>query len=255
MKKTLAILIAAMFILTGFAAIAENGTLTMATNVAFPPYEYYDDATGEATGIDVEIVKLVAAELGYDVQVEDMEFGAVIVGVQQGKYDIGAGAITITEERKNMVDFTTPYESAIQQVVVLADSELNSMDAIRAAEGIVIGVQQDTTGHYYVQDDLCADGTKTVNPYLTGATAIQALKSGAIDAVVIDNGPAQEFVADDDSLLMFVSDCPPEEYGFCFAKENAELCAAFNEVLEAKLADGTVADILAQFKSEEAAAE
>ena len=249
MKKIIAILIAAMFVLTGFAALAENGTLTMATNVAFPPYEYYDDETGEPTGIDVEIVKLVAAELGYDVVVEDMEFGAVIVGVQQGKYDIGAGAITITEERKNMVDFTTPYESAIQQIVVLANSDLADMDAIRAAEGLVIGVQQDTTGHYYAQDDLAASNGNTVNPYLTGATAIQALKSGAVDCVVIDNGPAQEFVADDAELAMFVSDCPPEEYGFCFAKENADLTAAFNEVLEAKLADGTIDAILTEFKS------
>ena len=252
MKKLIALVLVALLALASVAALAD--TLTMATNVAFPPYEYYDDATGEATGIDVEIVKLVAAELGYDVQVEDMEFGSVITGVQQGKYDIGAGAITITEERKQMVDFTTPYESAIQQVVVLADSALNSMEAVRAAENVVIGVQQDTTGHYYAQDDLAADGKKTVNPYLNGATAIQALKSGAVDCVVIDNGPAQEFVAGDESLLMFVSDCAPEEYGFCFAKENAELMQAFNEVLEAKLADGTVGEIIAKFKAEDEAA-
>ena len=250
MKKILAMLLVCMMALAGFA-FAENGTLTMATNVAFPPYEYYDDETGEATGIDVELVKLVCAELGYDVVVEDMEFGSVVTGVQQGKYDIGAGAITITEERLQMVDFTTPYETAIQQVVVLADSELNTMEAIRAAEGIVIGVQQDTTGHFYAQDDLAAENGNTVNPYLNGATAIQALKSGAVDCVVIDNGPAQEFVAGDDSLVMFLSDCEVEEYGFCFSKDNAELMTAFNEVLEAKLADGTVDAILKQFKDAE----
>ena len=249
MKKIIALAIVAMFLVSGFAALAE-GTLTMATNCAFPPYEYYDDETGEPTGIDVEIVKMIAEELGYEFKMEDMEFGSIITGVQQGKYDLGAGAITITEERKQSVNFTTPYETAIQQVVVLADSELNSMEAIRAAEGIVIGVQQDTTGHYYVQDDLCADGKKSVNPYPVAATAIQALKSGAIDAVVVDNGPAQEFVAGDESLLMFLSDCAPEEYGFCFAKENTELYEAFNAVLEAKLADGTIDAILTKFKSE-----
>ena len=248
MKKLVSLIIVAMLALTAFAALAENGTLVMATNCAFPPYEYYEGS--EPTGIDVEIVKLIAEELGYEFQMEDMEFGSIITGVQQGKYDVGAGAITITEERKQSVNFTTPYETAIQQVVVLADSELNTMDAIRAAEGIVIGVQQDTTGHYYVQDDLCADGSKTVNPYPVAATAIQALKSGAVDAVVVDNGPAQEFVADDDSLLMFLSDCPPEEYGFCFAKENTELFEAFNAVLEEKLADGTIDEILTKFKSE-----
>lgn len=248
MKKLIALAIVAMFLLSGFAALAEKGTLVMATNCAFPPYEYYEGS--EPTGIDVEIVKMIAEELGYEFQMEDMEFGSIITGVQQGKYDVGAGAITITEERKQSVNFTTPYETAIQQVVVLAGSELNSMEAIRAAEGIVIGVQQDTTGHYYVQDDLCADGKKTVNPYPVAATAIQALKSGAVDAVVVDNGPAQEFVAGDESLAMFLSDCPPEEYGFCFAKENTELFEAFNAVLEAKLADGTIDAILTKFKSE-----
>ena len=249
MKKLIALIIVAMFVLSGFAALAE-GTLVMATNCAFPPYEYYDDETGEPTGIDVEIVKMIAEELGYEFKMEDMEFGSIITGVQQGKYDIGAGAITITEERKQSVNFTTPYETAIQQIVVLADSELNTMDAIRAADGLVIGVQQDTTGHYYAQDDLCADNSNTVNPYPVAATAIQALKSGAIDCVVVDNGPAQEFVVDDESLLMFLSDCAPEEYGFCFAKENTELFDAFNAKLEEKLADGTIDAILTKFKSE-----
>ena len=82
------------------------------------------------------------------------------------------------------------------------------------------------------------------------ATAIQALKSGAVDAVVVDNGPAQEVVAGDESLMMFLSDCPPEEYGFCFSKDNAELYKAFNDALEAKLADGTIDAILTKFKSE-----
>ena len=248
MKKLIALVIACMLMLSGVSVLAEE--LVMATNCAFPPYEYYDDETGEPTGIDVEIVKMIAEELGYEFKMEDMEFGSIITGVQQGKYDVGAGAITITEERKQSVNFTTPYETAIQQIVVLADSELNSMDAIRAADGLVIGVQQDTTGHYYAQDELCADNGNTVNPYPAAATAIQALKSGAVDCVVVDNGPAQEFVADDESLLMFLSDCPPEEYGFCFAKENTELFEAFNAKLEEKLADGTIDALLTKFKSE-----
>ena len=250
MKKFLALALAALFLLSGLAALAENGTLTLASNYAFPPYVYVDDDTSEFTGIDVEIAKVVLGELGYDIDPQDMEFGAIVVGVQAGKYDIGCGAITITEERKQNVDFSIPYETAIQQVVVLADSELNTMEAIRAADGILIGVQQDTTGHYYVEDDLCADNGNTVMPYKTAADAIQALKSGSIDAVVVDNGPAQEFLATDESLLMFTSDCPIEEYGFCFSKDNADLTAAFNEVLQAKLDDGTVDAILTKFKSE-----
>ena len=249
MKKIIAILIAAMFILAGFAALAENGTLTLASNYAFAPYVYVDDENSDYTGIDVEIAKIILGEMGYDIQCEDMEFGAIVVGVQQGKYDIGCGAITITEERKQNVDFSIPYESAVQQVVVKADSELNTMEAVRAnAADILVGVQQDTTGHYYVADDLCAEAPDNCKPYKTAADAIQALKSNQIDAVVVDNGPAQEFLADDDSLVMFVSDCAPEEYGFCFAK-GSELLEPFNEVLQAKLDDGTIDAILTEFKS------
>ena len=247
MKKIFAMLIVALMILSASAALAENGTLTLASNYAFAPYVYVED--GEYTGIDVEIAKLVFGELGYDIQCEDMDFGAIVTGVNQGKYDVGCGAITITEERKNSVDFSTPYETAIQQVVVKADSEWNTMEAVRAAaDKLLVGVQQDTTGHYYVADDLCAANPDNCKPYKTAADAVQALKSGQIDVVVVDNGPAQEFLAEDDTLAMFVSDCAPEEYGFCFAK-GSELLEPFNTVLQAKLDDGTIDAIIAEYKS------
>ena len=253
MKKILAILIAAMFILAGISAVAENGTLTLASNYEFAPYVYVEG--GEFVGIDVDIAKAVFGELGYDIQCENMEFGAIIVGVNAGKYDVGCGAITINDERKQNVDFSIPYESAVQQVVVLAGSELADMDAVRAAaDSILVGVQQDTTGHYYVADDLCANNPGNCKAYKTAADAVQALKSGQIDAVVVDDGPAKEFLADDDSLVMFVSDCAPEEYGFCFAK-GSELLEPFNEVLQQKLDDGTVAAIFEKYKSAEEAAE
>ena len=247
MKKLLAITIAAMFILAGISAVAENGTLTLASNYEFAPYVYVEN--GEYTGIDVEIAKAVFGELGYDIQCEDMKFGAIVPGVMEGKYDVGCGAITITEERKQNVDFSIPYESAVQQVVVKADSELADMQAVRAAaDSILVGVQQDTTGHYYVADDLCVNSPDNCKPYQTAADAVLALKSGQIDAVVVDDGPAQEFLAEDDTLVMFVSDCTPEEYGFCFAK-GSELLESFNTVLQQKIDDGTVAAIFEQFKS------
>ena len=249
MKKIIAIMIAAMFILAGFAAIAENGTLTLASNYAFAPYVYREG--DDYAGIDVEIARAVLTEMGYDFTCEDMEFGAIVVGVQQGKYDIGCGAITITEERKANVDFSIPYESAVQQVVVNADSEYATMEAVRAAaDTVLVGVQQDTTGHYYVADDLCAANPDNCKAYKTAADAIQALKSGQIDVVVVDDGPAKEFLAEDDTLLMFVSDCAPEEYGFCFAKGNAAL-EDFNKVLQQKIDDGTVAAIFEKYKSAE----
>lgn len=253
MKKIIAMLIVAMLALSCCAALAENGTLTLASNYAFAPYVYVED--GAYDGIDVAIALVVLGEMGYDIDPQDMDFGAIVTGVNQGKYDVGCGAITITEERKNSVDFSIPYETAIQQVVVKADSEWNTMEAVRAAaDTLLVGVQQDTTGHYYVADDLCANNPDNCKPYRTAADAVQALKSGQIDVVVVDNGPAQEFLAEDDSLMMFVSDCEPEEYGFCFAK-GSPLLEEFNAVLQAKLDDGTIDAIIAEYKAAAEAAE
>ena len=253
MKKIIAALVAALLALACFAAIAENQVLTLASNYEFAPDVYMEN--GEFTGIDVDIAKVVFGELGYDIECVNMEFGAIITGVNAGKFDVGCGAITITDERKANVDFSIPYESAVQQVVVLAGSDLADMEAVRAAaDNILVGVQQDTTGHYYVADDLCVNNPGNCKAYKTAADAVQALKSGQIDAVVVDDGPAKEFLANDDTLVMFVSDCPPEEYGFCFAL-GSELVEPFNAVLQEKIDDGTVAAIFDKYKSAEEAAE
>lgn len=247
MKKIIAMILVALFAFAGMSAMAD--TLTMATNCAFPPYEYYDDETGEPTGIDVEIVKLVCEKLGYDMKVEDMDFGSVIASVATGKFDIGAGAITITEERKQSVDFTSPYEITVQQIIVKEDSAIASA-ADLTAEGAAwsIGVQQDTTGDLYASG-LEQNGGITVQRYKTGTDAVIALTSGKIDAVIIDNGPALAYVSKYEGLKMFASDCDSEEYGFCFAKDNTELFNAFNEQLNALIEDGTVNEIIAKFNA------
>lgn len=227
---------------------ASKGKLTMATNVDFPPYEYYDDETGEPTGIDVELVKMACEKIGYEVEVVDMDFGSVVSGVATGKYDIGAGAITITEERKQSVDFATPYETTVQMVITLKGGELTE-GAQLEAEGASykIAVQQDTTGDYYASD-LETAGKATVERYKSAADAVLALTSGKVDCVVVDGGPAAEFVARDDTLTTFESVCTKEEYGFCFAKGNTELFEAFDAALKEMLADGTVDAVFAKYK-------
>ena len=225
---------------------ASKGKLTMATNVDFPPYEYYDDETGEATGIDVELVKMACEKIGYEVEVVDMDFGSVVSGVATGKYDIGAGAITITEERKQSVNFTDSYATGIQAVIVTEDSAIASVDDLYA-DDVVIGVQQDTTGDYYASD-LETAGKATVERYKSAGDAVLALTSGKVDCVVVDGGPAAEFVARDDTLTTFESACTKEEYGFCFAKDNTELFEAFDAALKEMLADGTVDAVFAKYK-------
>ena len=248
MKKILALVLAAMFLMTGFAMAEETkGTLTLATNVAFPPYEFYDDETGEPTGIDIEIAKLICEKIGYDMEVVDIDFGAIIPGVQSGKYDFSAAGMTVTPERQEMVQFTDTYAVGIQSVIVPEDSTATSInDLIVDGQTIKIGVQQDTTGDIYTSDEFEAAGTATIERFKTGADAVLALTSGKVDCVVIDNEPAKNFVAVNEGLKILDTAYAEEEYAMCFAKDS-EIFEEFNAALQELIADGTVQSIIDQF--------
>ena len=245
MKKILALVLVAMFAISGFAMAAEK--LTMATNVAFPPYEFYDDVTGDPTGIDVEIAKAIAAKMGYEVEVKDIDFGAIVPAIQAGKYDFAAAGMTVTEERKQMVQFTDTYATAVQVVIVPADSTAESIyDIIDANGSVKIAVQQDTTGDIYTSDEFESAGTGTVERFKSGADAVLALTSGKVDCVVIDNEPAKNFVAVNEGLKILASAYAEEEYAMAFPKDSA-IYADFNAALAELIADGTVANIINTF--------
>ena len=246
MKKIIALAIAAMLVLSGFAALAENGTLTMCTNVAFPPYEFYGD-DGQPTGIDVEIAKAIAAKLGYELEVVDIEFAQCIPGVQSGKYDFSAAGMTVTEERKQMVQFTDTYATGIQSVIVPETCEFESLDDFVEENGSVkVGVQMATTGDLYTTWDYEDEGKGTVDRYANGAAAVQALLAGKVDCVVIDNEPAKNFVAQNEGLKILDTAYAEEEYAMAFAKESP-IYADFNAALAELIADGTVQGIIDTF--------
>ena len=246
MKKLFALLIAAMMILSAFAALAENGTLTMCTNAAFPPYEFYDE-DGNATGIDVEIAKAIGAKLGYDIEIVDIEFAQCIPGVQSGKYDFAAAGMTVTEERQQMVQFTDTYATGIQVVIVPADSTYESLDDIVEANGTVkVGVQMATTGDLYTTWDYEDEGKGTVDRYANGAAAVQALLAGKVDCVVIDNEPAKNFVAQNEGLKILETAYTVEDYAMAFAKDSP-IYEDFNAALNELIADGTVQSIIDEF--------
>ena len=244
MKKLIALVLALMLALAGVSAMAE--TLKMCTNAAFPPYEFYDE-NSQATGIDVEIAKAVCAKLGYDLEIVDIEFDQCIPGVQSGKYDFAAAGMTVTEERKQMVQFTDTYATAQQVIIVPADSEMTSLDDFVTANGSVkVGVQRATTGDLYMTWDYEDAGKGTVDRYPIGAGAVEALKAGKVDCVVIDNEPAKNFVAQNEGLKILDSAYTTEEYAMAFAKESpiyADFNAALNELIE----DGTVKGIIDTF--------
>lgn len=241
MKKMIAMILVAMLAFAGVSAMAES--LKMCTNVAFPPYEFYGD-DGEASGIDVEIARAVAAKLGYDLEIVDIEFDQCIPGVQSGKYDFAAAGMTVTEERKQMVQFTDTYATAQQVVIVPADSEMTSLDDFVAANGTVkVGVQRATTGDLYMTWNYEDEGKGTVDRYPIGAGAVEALKAGKVDCVVIDNEPAKNFVAQNEGLKILDTAYATEDYAMAFAKESP-IFGDFNAALNELIADGTVKGII-----------
>ena len=246
MKKLIALMIVAMFVLTGFSALAEKGTLTLCTNVAFPPYEFYGDDS-EPTGIDIEIAKAIAEKLGYEIEVVDIEFAQCIPGVQSGKYDFSAAGMTVTEERKQMVQFTDTYATGIQSIIVPEDCEFTSLDDFVDANGSVkVGVQMATTGDLYTTWDYEDEGKGTVDRYTTGAAAVQALLAGKVDCVVIDNEPAKNFVAQNEGLKILDTAYAVEDYAMAFAKDSP-IYEEFNTALAELIADGTVQSIIDKF--------
>ena len=177
----------------GFSTIQE-GKLIMATNAYFQPYEYHE---GDAiVGIDPEIAKAVADKLGLELVIEDVEFDSIIAGVQAGKYDIGCAGMTVTEDRLKSVNFSTPYATGVQSVIVVEGSEITDVDKLLAGN-YKVGVQTGTTGDIYMSSSVEDGGVgeDRVERFAKGNDAVIALQSGKIDAVVIDNEPAKAFVA------------------------------------------------------------
>ena len=246
MKKLIALMIVAMFVLTGFSALAEKGTLTLCTNVAFPPYEFYGEDS-QPTGIDIEIAKAIAEKLGYEIEVVDIEFAQCIPGVQSGKYDFAAAGMTVTEERQQMVQFTDTYATGIQVIIAPEDAAFESLDDIVEANGSVkVGVQMGTTGDLYTTWDYEDEGKGTVERYASGAAAVQALLAGKVDCVVIDNEPAKNFVAQNEGLKILDTAYAVEDYAMAFSKESP-IFADFNAALAELIEDGTVKGIIDTF--------
>ena len=249
MKKTL---ICAVLVLMLLCSTAFADTLKMASSIDFAPYEYYDDETGEIVGIDVEIAQAVCDALGYELEITDVQFDSIIAGVVAGKYDFGMSGFTITEERKQSVDFSTPYTTTAQKIIVPEGSAITSVDDLFNTENsFTIAVQQGTTGDLYITDDVEAKGLKhEVLRYNKAPDAVSALLAGKADCMIIDGEVADSFVASNEGLQVLDSAYAYEEYAICFAKDN-ELYDAFNTELEKLIADGTVQSIIDKYITED----
>ena len=250
MKNTTRILtlaLAVVMLCTCVVAFASCGakkeTIKMGTNAYFQPYEYYEG--GEIVGIDAEIAAKIAEKLGMELEIVDMEFDSIITSVETDVVDFGMAGMTVTEDRLLSVDFSSSYATGIQVVIVKEGSPITSVDDL-FAEGATYkaGVQLGTTGDIYAEGDL---GTERVDKYDKGADAVEALKKGVVDCVIIDNEPAKSFVAANEGLVILDTEYAVEEYAIAIKKGNTDLLNKINAALEELIADGTVASIVNKY--------
>ena len=274
MKKIASLILAAVMLCSlcfafGSCSGKDDNVLYMATNAAFPPYEFKEG--DNFAGIDVEIATEIAKKLGMELQIADVEFGSIIGGVSTGKYDIGMAGMTVTDERKQSVNFSNTYATGIQVIIVKDGSTITSLDDIFVFDengdptalkntNVKVGVQQDTTGDIYSSsaisgwgfNDLAEDEsiiTDRVVRFKTGAEAVAALKNDNVDMVIIDNEPAKSFVAANEGIHILAGDneYAVEDYAICVSKENTELLEKINKALDELKADGTIDRIINKY--------
>lgn len=233
---------------SGFTTV-ESGKLHMSTNAQFPPYEMVADGEGVYQGfegIDIEIAVALADKLGLELVIEDMDFDSALMAVQENRSDIVLAGLTYREDRDQVMDFSTSYATGVQVVIVPDGSDITDLDAL---EGKMIGTQRGTTGYIYASDtpENGGYGEEHVLAYDNGALAVQAMLGGQIDAVIIDNGPAQEYVKANPGTHILDGEWVVEDYCLAVDEGNTDLLNALNTALEELIADGTVKTIIDKY--------
>ena len=240
MKKFLCVAASLLMAVSLVACTSKKDELVMATNAEFPPYEYHQG--DKIVGIDVEICQAIADEMGRELVIEDMAFDSVITSVYTGKADLGAAGLTVTEDRLKNINFSTPYATAAQVIIVAEDSEIASPDDLI---GKTIGVQLGTTGDIYAEDIEDA----TLERYNKGFEAVQALLQGKIDAVIIDNEPAKVYVSQNEGLKIVDEAFTYEDYAIAIAKNNTDLLNEVNAAIAKLKESGKLDEIVNKYIS------
>jgi polar amino acid transport system substrate-binding protein len=221
--------------------LVEEGVLTVGSDIAYPPFEYTDEKTGEYTGFDIDLMKEIASRLGLKVKFVNTAWDGIIPGLQAHKYDVICSAMTITEERAKQVDFSDPYFEAKQVILTRADDK--SINSAKDLAGKVVAVQQGTTGDFAAQRlvDELGIKIKEIKRFEGTPEALMAVQKGDADAAIIDNFVAYLAVKENPDIYRVVEDptFPPEYYGIAVNKDNPELLKAINQALKEIKEDGT----------------
>lgn len=258
MKKIIAILLTVMLFATVFVgcgdsadtgsdnnsdaaskldAVKSAGKITVATSPDFPPFESLEG--DEVVGIEVEIMKLIAKDLGVEIEFVQMDFDSVLIGIQAAKYDCAMSGITVNPDREKNMLFTKPYYVAAQVIVVKEDSAIASKADLKDK---TVSVQTGTTAETGCQDEGIA-----VKGFTANADAKAALTTGKVDAWVVDNLTALQMVEEGDGLKILEEYLTEEPYAFAFAKGSETLVEEINKSLEKYMNDGTVEKIFTDF--------
>ena len=221
----------------------NDGVLNVGTNAEFPPFEYVGD-DGEPDGFDIALIKAIGEKMGVEVQVENMEFDSLVASIGS-KIDVAIAGMTVTEERKNSVDFSESYYEAVQYVIVPADS---AIAAVSDLEGKTIGVQLGTTGDFIVEDDI-KDATPA--QYKKAVDAVNDLINGRVDAVIIDKNPAEVFAGIYEDEVKIIDGAEfgfePENYAVALPKGDTTLAEKINGALKELKDDGTFDELVSQY--------
>ena len=228
------IVIISIFFMTG--CTKNENELVLVTEAGFAPYEYYED--GEIVGVDIDIAKEIAKELGKELVIKDVSFDFVINEVKSGKADFAAAGISITPERAEEVDFTMEYTTSNQVVVVKKDSSIKNFDDIKNKK---IAVQLGTVADLYVEENYKKATVVSHKKYLS---AVEDVKTGKADCIIMDELPAKAIVAENDNLKILDGVLFQDKYGMIVKKGNDELKDQINKVLERMVNDGTINDLV-----------
>lgn len=240
MKKSLilVLVIALTLVLAAGCTTTEDNTIKMGTASGFEPFEYVEG--GVVAGFDIDIAKVIAEKLGKELQIEDMDFGGLITAVSAGNVDFAIAGMSVTDERKESVDFSNPYFMSTQVIIVNNGSEITSADALT---GKKVGVQLGTTGEMFAADIENVD----LQSFNQGVGAVQDLLAGNIDAVILDEQPAKRFVKENADLAILDEVFANEEYAIAIPKGNEELVKEINEVLAEIKSNGKYDELYSKY--------
>lgn len=256
MKKFLSVLLALtlMFSVAACGSSSDEGdagqddggkVYIVATEPTFPPFETVDEATGEITGFDIELIKAIAADQGFEVEIQQMGFDAITGAVQTGVADIGASGMSITEERLETVDFSDPYIDAGLAIAVKEDNtEINGVDDL---QGKTCAVQLGTTGATEAMKLFDEGIIKEVKTFNTVDVVMQELVTGGADCVINDKPVTEAYMSKMEGIKIVGDPLVSDSYGFAVMKGNTELLDMINAGLKNVIANGTYDELVAKY--------